>query len=337
MASEEEGAIQQVELYSGEIGGELPESFVLDIRGRRFRVKRDDLLSLPENILYCLSGGFGLDDAGDSNVDEEGYDGSTENQDNKIDDGKEPLASVDFNPDCFAYALGTIVKYSKDLDPPVSPLSSFREFRSLKNANEPLMTPEDANADLTYDSEEQEIAEQDEEDGRASSAGSVFELSAGDLPEIFQKRPALIVLREDLEYYCMQRSPDEDLLPYKRKVGDSLVSQSQIFEGLRNHDKIDSPEFHLMQMLCLAGISHDDTWDFRIREPNRTTILSLQLSKIKIPHQDDIDAIQALQKLLLFWKKPAKKCWWDNINVDGHKVYARRVWTLEITILGVEA
>ncbi|RCK65507.1 Growth regulation protein [Candida viswanathii] len=59
-------------------------------------------------------------------------------------------------------------------------------------------------------------------------------------------------------------------------------------------------------------------------------------------------------KLLLFWRKPARKCWWShgwvNIEVDapdlfdletGHdkmtvKVHIRRVWTLELSVIGVQ-
>jgi hypothetical protein len=44
------------------------------------------------------------------------------------------------------------------------------------------------------------------------------------------------------------------------------------------------------------------------------------------------------QKLLLFWRKPARRCWWEGVeldNVEGLegkklKVWIRRVWTLEM-------
>jgi hypothetical protein len=43
------------------------------------------------------------------------------------------------------------------------------------------------------------------------------------------------------------------------------------------------------------------------------------------------------QKLLLFWRKPARRCWWEGVElndvegVDGPlKVWIRRVWTLEM-------
>jgi hypothetical protein len=45
------------------------------------------------------------------------------------------------------------------------------------------------------------------------------------------------------------------------------------------------------------------------------------------------------QKLLLFWRKPARRCWWEGVElddvegVDGKlKVWIRRVWTLEMVI-----
>lgn len=46
------------------------------------------------------------------------------------------------------------------------------------------------------------------------------------------------------------------------------------------------------------------------------------------------------QKLLLFWRKPARRCWWEGVeleNVEGVegklKVWIRRVWTLEMVSL----
>lgn len=50
------------------------------------------------------------------------------------------------------------------------------------------------------------------------------------------------------------------------------------------------------------------------------------------------------QKLLLFWRKPARKCWWDGFDVElpadnendekrTIKLWARRVWTLELSLV----
>ena len=63
-------------------------------------------------------------------------------------------------------------------------------------------------------------------------------------------------------------------------------------------------------------------------------------------------------KLLLFWRKPARKCWWSDSEVEieldapglfngneevqnggnkriAVKVHIRRVWTLELSVIGV--
>ena len=49
------------------------------------------------------------------------------------------------------------------------------------------------------------------------------------------------------------------------------------------------------------------------------------------------NAVGMAQKLLLFWRKPARRCWWEGVeleNVEGVegklKVWIRRVWTLEM-------
>lgn len=48
------------------------------------------------------------------------------------------------------------------------------------------------------------------------------------------------------------------------------------------------------------------------------------------------------QKLLLFWRKPARRCWWEGVelhDVEGVpgklKVWIRRVWTLEMVSLPI--
>jgi hypothetical protein len=49
------------------------------------------------------------------------------------------------------------------------------------------------------------------------------------------------------------------------------------------------------------------------------------------------------QKLLLFWRKPARRCWWEGVeleDVEGVpgtlKVWIRRVWTLEMVSNEIE-
>lgn len=69
-------------------------------------------------------------------------------------------------------------------------------------------------------------------------------------------------------------------------------------------------------------------------------ICSLALAKLRTDIRGDLannNAVGMAQKLLLFWRKPARRCWWEGIeleNVEGVegplKVWIRRVWTLEM-------
>lgn len=104
-------------------------------------------------------------------------------------------------------------------------------------------------------------------------------------------------------------------------------------------------------------------WGYRSLEPNRCCIASIALVLLKTgiihppighdsspasaddeSHRIQIDAQQlaTAQKLLLFWRKPARKCWWDatELTLDEGlatqreiKVWARRVWTLELSLI----
>jgi hypothetical protein len=122
-----------------------------------------------------------------------------------------------------------------------------------------------------------------------------------------------------------------------------------------------------------SGFDREDEWGFRALEPSRCCISSIALVLLKtgIQHfadaekQAEIDYSQmaTAQKLLLFWRKPAvrvfhslchlalsyqcrqRKCWWDGMDVDlpatdsapaaTIKLWARRVWTLELSLVGV--
>lgn len=99
-------------------------------------------------------------------------------------------------------------------------------------------------------------------------------------------------------------------------------------------------------------------------EPSRCCITSIALVLLNTGiiagegKQPKIDSNQMMtaQKLLLFWRKPARKCWWDGIDIDLSpnsnddddelsqqnsnndqkqnkvRVWSRRTWTLETSI-----
>ncbi|KAK9476073.1 hypothetical protein V1514DRAFT_338040 [Lipomyces japonicus] len=135
-----------------------------------------------------------------------------------------------------------------------------------------------------------------------------------------------------------------------------------------------SAEKHLVDMLCSSGFEESDTWGFRERDSQKTVISSLALVRLLATLPNSLPKNEAsattmtmtdsadqtspttsstcnvaeiinpmAQKLLLFWRKPARKCWWDQLELDELegfpgikvKVHVRRMWTLELSVLGV--
>ena len=97
-----------------------------------------------------------------------------------------------------------------------------------------------------------------------------------------------------------------------------------------------------MILISYSGFNHDDRWGHRAGEPNKAVICSIALARLRtdIKGNDlaNSNAVGMAQKLLLFWRKPARRCWWEGVeleNVRGVeggklKVWIRRVWTLEM-------
>jgi hypothetical protein len=90
-----------------------------------------------------------------------------------------------------------------------------------------------------------------------------------------------------------------------------------------------------------SGFNHDDRWGHRAGEPNKAVICSIALARLRtdIKGNDlgNSNAVGMAQKLLLFWRKPARRCWWEGVELDNVrgvegklKVWIRRVWTLEM-------
>lgn len=257
---------------------------------------------------------------------------------------------------------------------------------------------------------------------------------------LFYKQ-AVIVLREELEYYAIpprslpsarpapnatENTPPQPTPAYaalREICGDTLLQRHKVFSALQRNINKESnvAEQHLIDMLCMSGFDPEDNWGYRAREPNRCCITStaLVLLKTGITHAGELpgampggrrltppsgvvrdrpvppvtgDALgeweydghggavrvnqqqlSTAQKLLLFWRKPARKCWWDNVDlvvpaaVAGSgaptaarhinapasraamtpterelldrgagrivRVWARRVWTLEVGLV----
>ncbi|KAG8796176.1 hypothetical protein FRC12_003767 [Ceratobasidium sp. 428] len=299
----------------------------LDLRGVRFSVDREKIMNLPESVLLCLfPNGLVLSRqsvAGSAS----GYD----------EEEGEDVYIVDFDPDCFAYVL-EFFRVSQD--------------RFYGTSTQPGLL----------------AAQQSLLDGPAapSHPGQIDFGSPSQNPLLTKQ--AIIVLREELEYFVIP--PDDGgrsgaktdehgianqvLLDMKRESGTQLLEKKHIFTALqRNVNKENNvAEQHLIDMLCMSGFNRDDTWGYRALEPSRCCISSIALVLLKtgINHPGDggaasIDQQQmaTAQKLLLFWRKPARKCWWDGAEAvlsptkssPQHlvKLWARRVWTLELSLI----
>lgn len=123
-------------------------------------------------------------------------------------------------------------------------------------------------------------------------------------PSLLDKQP-IIVLREELEYYCVASKSKVDLADIKLASGDYLKEQNQVFAALQKNIARENnvAEQHLIDMLCDTGFTREDIWGHREVEPNRTCIVSMSLVLLKTSGPDNHMA--TAQKLLLFWRKPA--------------------------------
>ncbi|KAI8972738.1 hypothetical protein BDB01DRAFT_809063 [Pilobolus umbonatus] len=153
---------------------------------------------------------------------------------------------------------------------------------------------------------------------------------------LLTKQP-IIVLREELEYFCLPVKKNQNAKTLKLTAGQYLREQNLIFEALQKNISRENnvAEQHLIDMLCDAGFKRNDRWGYREIEPMHTTIVSMALVLLKTIGPDNHMA--TAQKLFLFWRKPARKCWWDGntVELEGQtiRLWARRTWTLELALV----
>ncbi|KAL3420837.1 g-patch domain containing protein [Phlyctema vagabunda] len=271
----------------GDVGAD--ENITMDLRGTRFTLSRDELLTLPEFVLLSLFPNGLLPDGHMSNY----HEGDA--------------FQVDYDPASLQYML---------------------EF--FRNVAQTI--PSDNSRETSPDGEAIPI-----------------EPMAGSAREMLQDRAGIIVLREDLDFYAIPPRPDieqPEMIEVKRAAGKALLKQDGIFSGLRRSEESGTTEQHLIEMLTAGGFNHDDHWGHRAGEPNKAVICSLALARLRTDvrggDQSNMNAVGMAQKLLLFWRKPARRCWWEGVeleNVEGVegklKVWIRRVWTLEMSVIGL--
>ncbi|CAH7675392.1 hypothetical protein PPACK8108_LOCUS10391 [Phakopsora pachyrhizi] len=334
---------------------------VLELRNQRVRIDRDALMELPESILLCLfPNGVVLNQRSSNN-------NINQSQQNNPDGGH----------------------------------TSRKRRSKRKNQSDQVDNDDEPDEDHDEDERDDEDDNDDEiyfvdfdsqclnyilnyfHNARLSYYGT--SLRPQDSPPIQSKpnlplfyRQAIIVLREELEYFAIPtKEPVQGLAEgdkelflnrLKRACGSQLLEKRSVFTALQRNVSREKnvAEQHLIDMLCMSGFNREDDWGYRSLEPKRCCVTSLALVSLKtgITHPQprpsslgtdplsaaqsndspEIDAAQlkTAQKLLLFWRKPARKCWWDSTEVSVNitkdeicevKLWARRVWTLELSLV----
>lgn len=202
------------------------------------------------------------------------------------------------------------------------------------------------------------------QDGDAATGDALMGASRDDS----SKRAGIIVLREDLDFYVIPPKSDiqqPEMIEVKRAASRALLKQDGIFSGLKRSDEPGTTEAHLIEMLTAgyvlepvlygrrtranasfhSGFNHDDKWGHRAGEPGKAVVCSLALARLRSDIRGNdmgSNAVGMAQKLLLFWRKPARRCWWEGVELDEVegvngklKVWIRRVWTLEMSVIGL--
>lgn len=324
----------------------------LDLRGTRLSLEREALMELPESVLLCLfPNGVVLSPQRLPRVDED------------IDEeDEEDVYYVDFDAQCLEFVLD-FFNSAKDsfyghLDGPRRDLSLTSPI-AQSNMQNPLFLKQ---AIIVLREELEYFAIPP----KGKGAPDVVIGSGLTTGEIGAELPGT----------DENGKPNKALLKLKVDCGNALLQRKSIFTALqRNVNRENNvAEQHLIDMLCMSGFEREDVWGYRSLEPNRCCIASIALVLLKtgIVHppltspsadiagdnlstistsdvEDGSGGIQVnaqqlatAQKLLLFWRKPARKCWWDATNLTINagtaqerdiKVWARRVWTLELSLI----
>lgn len=274
--------------------GGSDENITLELRGTRFTLSRDELLTLPEFVLLSLFPNGLLPDG----------------HMNSFHDGD--VYPVDYDPTSLQYML----EFFRQVAQTIPQTDDAAQEQSSQDPMSPNTMP--------------------------------IEPMAGNARDMLQDRAGIIVLREDLDFYAIPPRKDieqHEMIEVKRAAGRALLRQDGIFSGLRKSEEQGTTEQHLIEMLTAGGFDRADSWGHRAAEPNKAVICSIALARLRTDIRGESansNAVGMAQKLLLFWRKPARRCWWEGVeldNVEGVegklKVWIRRVWTLEMSVIGL--
>ncbi|KAK4543625.1 hypothetical protein LTR36_005270 [Oleoguttula mirabilis] len=329
--------------------GSSEENITLELRGIRFTLSRDELLTLPEFVLLSLFPNGLLPDGHMNSY----HDGDVY----PVDVSHHPRVVTQVTrrtPTATLAALEQVLRnrnvYISDMIYPTQydPTSLQYMLEFFRNVAQTIPQP---SAD-----DSQQASSQDHQLAPTNQTMPI-EPMPGNARDMLQDRAGIIVLREDLDFYAIPPRKDieqTEMIEVKRAAGKALLRQDGIFSGLRKSEEPGTTEQHLIEMLTAGGFDHSDTWGHRAAEPNKAVICSIALARLRTDIRGDntnsvdggsgnSNAVGMAQKLLLFWRKPARRCWWEGVELDDVeglegkvlKVWIRRVWTLEMSVIGL--
>jgi len=237
----------------------------LNIQENHYYITREQLLALPESLLLCLfPNGVFSDRNGDV------IQTLTE---------KDEVYIYNFSNKSFEYIMDTYTEATYDL------------------ANHSIQKLYDTYGDPKRKNNESSSGGFFSHFGSNSSTPSLS--SKQTEINLLNENPAIIVLREDLDYYVVETdikvNPNNheiwDILKRscKLSVGAYLQNDHDIYDGLycsnkvtssTNPTELGSAEQHLMDMLISSGLKKGSTWGQRSQDPDKTVISSLTLIRL---------------------------------------------------------
>ena len=210
--------------------------------GTRFTLSRDELLTFPEFVLLSLFPNGLLPDGHMNSY----HDGDVYPVDvsqpaiTQVNRSFVPIQEIESilgNSDVF---LSDLIYYSQ-YDP--TSLQYMLEF--FRNV-----------AQTIPQSGEDESADQSSQDPSGPNTMPI-EPMQGNARDMLQDRAGIIVLREDLDFYCIPPRKDieqQEMIEVKRAAGKALLKQDGIFSGLRKSEEPGTTEQHLIEMLTAGYV-----------------------------------------------------------------------------------
>lgn len=329
--------------YEDSQGIDYNSKIHLNIRGYNFTITRDELMSLPESILLCLfPNGVFLDADGQviSNLTEE------------------DTVYVSFDPQCFKYIIDVFHEAHSDLERAsnLSPQASVN-----KNFQNDALHVLNTKPSIIVLREDLDFYVVPPIPGLNEDNMRYLKI------QVAQHLLKNNYVFSGLGYDINDPSSEQHLGPAEKHLFDMLCSSG--FHPLSDWgNRSIEPSKCMLLSLLLVRLKNKEDETPPPDSPNlapvqsnasarsRSRIASLASSASRAASRSlsrKRAESNTNNKLLLFWRKPARKCWWtyDTIEVDikddelfkNHpenkmkvKVHMRRVWTLELSVVGVQ-